>query len=320
MILAGDVGGTHTRLALFEKGKKLQEERKFSSRSYKGLEEIVKEYLSSEKKKVSKACFGIAGPVRDGKCKATNLPWEVDALELSCHLKIEKVSLLNDLEANAHGLKMLAPEELFLLQKGNPKQMGNRALISAGTGLGEAGLYWDGKNHHPFACEGGHADFAPRNEIEVELFLFLKKKFGHISYERVVSGPGLHAIYEFLIETGKEVGSEKTRAEMKSKDPSAVISEWGRQNKDRACSRAVDLFLSCYGAEAGNLALKLLSLGGCFIGGGIAPHLAERMRDGFVSSFADKGRFRSLLETVPIWVILNDNTALLGAAAYGATL
>ncbi|OGN65232.1 MAG: glucokinase [Chlamydiae bacterium RIFCSPHIGHO2_12_FULL_49_9] len=319
MILAGDVGGTHTRLALFEKGQ-LREERKFSSRNYKGLEEIVEEYLSLEKKNVSVACFGIAGPVRDGKCKATNLPWEVDASELSLRLKIEKVSLLNDLEANAHGLKMLKPEELFLLQKGNPKQSGNRALISAGTGLGEAGLFWDGKAHHPFACEGGHADFAPRNELEIELLLYLKKKFGHVSYERVVSGPGLHAIYEFLVESGKERRSEDVKAEMKKKDPSFVVSEFGRENRDLACSKALDLFLSCYGAETGNLALKLLALGGCFIGGGIAPHLAERMKAGFVSSFIDKGRFGSLLETIPVWVVLNDNTALLGAAAYGATL
>lgn len=312
MILAGDVGGTHTRLAFFESKEQKSEERKFVSRDYPSLEAIVREFLQGENLFAQKACFGIAGPVREGVCKATNLPWFVDAKELSRHLKIPSVTLLNDLEANAHGISVLKPEELYLIQQGTPHQKGNRALISAGTGLGEAGLYWDGKEHHPFACEGGHADFAPRNEEEIALLLYLKKKFSHISYERVVSGPGLQSLYTFLVETGR-----KPAAVLPNCD-AATISEWGRLNKDPTCSYVLDWFLSLYGAEAGNLALKLLALGGCYIGGGIAPHLTDQIRSGrFLSSFCDKGRFRELLTSIPIWVVLNSNAALLGAAAFG---
>lgn len=319
MILAGDIGGTHTRLALFENGKQaghqVGDEQKFDSQKYNGLGEIVKEFLAARKKKVAKACFGVAGPVLKGVCKATNLPWIIDASQLSHSLQIPSVFLINDLEANAHGIRMLKKNELYLLQEGE-KHEGNQALIAAGTGLGEAGLYWDGKEHHPFACEGGHTDFGPRNALETELFLYLKKKFPHVSYERVVSGPGLYSIYQFLIETGKEKRSSKVEAEMEKRDPSTVISEWGRLNKDPGCAHALDWFISLYGAEAGNLALKFLSIGGFYVGGGIAPHLVERMNRGFMKAFVDKGRFRDLLKSIPVWVILNDNTALLGAAAY----
>lgn len=315
MILAGDIGGTNTRLALFEQGKIAGPEKKYPSRSYQGLEEIVREFLGG--KKVSRACFGVAGPVREGVCKATNLPWVVDAAQMSRSLQIPSVHLLNDLEANAYGIKVLKPEELALLHEGK-KQKGNQALISAGTGLGEAGLYWDGEKHHPFACEGGHSDFAPRNALEIELFVYLKKKYPHVSYERVVSGPGLYEIYRFLIETGREKTSSQVEAEMKKGDPAAVVSEWGRLNKDLGCVHALDWFISLYGAEAGNLALKFLALGGVYIGGGIAPHILEKMKRGFATAFADKGRFKPLLETIPIWVVLNDNAALLGAASYAA--
>ncbi len=314
MILAGDIGGTHTRLAIFENGKMVVPEKKFLSRQYSGLEEIIAKYLHSQK--VEKACFGVAGPVQEGVCKATNLPWIIDSSKIAKALQISSVSLLNDLEANAYGISVLKQGELLLLQKGNPKQKGNQALIAAGTGLGEAGLYWDGNKHHPFACEGGHADFGPKNEIEIELLIHLKKKFSHVSYERVVSGPGIHSIYQFLIETGREKRSPQLEVEMEKHDSSAVISEWGRLNKDPGCVHAIDIFLSVYGAEAGNLALKFLSLGGFYIGGGIAPNLIEKMKGGFLSSFSAKGRFKSLLESIPIWVIMNDNAALLGAAAY----
>jgi len=313
MILAGDIGGTHTRLALFDKGEQLSLQ-KFSSRNYQGLEAIVREFLQSHNKKIVAACFGVAGPVQEGKCHATNLPWVIDAAQLSQTLHIPSVHLLNDLEANAYGLRMLKKEELFPLHPGKA-QKGNQALIAAGTGLGEAGLYWDGKEHRPFACEGGHTDFAPRNPMEIDLLVYLKKKFGHVSYERVVSGPGLHSIYQFLIETRREAPSPQVEAAMAQKDPSAVISDWGSHNKDPGCVHAVDWFISLYGAEAGNLALKFLSLGGVYIGGGIAPHLVEKMKHGaFVSSFTDKGRFKDLLSSIPIWIVLNDSCALLGAA------
>lgn len=310
MILAGDIGGTNTRLALFEKGLMIGTERKFPSHNYLNLEEILEEFLGT--RRVDKACFGVAGPVRDGKCRATNLAWVIDAAHISRSLQIESVHLLNDLEANAWGLKGLKDEELFLLHKGQA-QKGNRALIAAGTGLGEAGLFWDGKKYHPFACEGGHVDFAPRDEIEVELLFYLQKKFGHVSYERVISGPGLLSIFEFLIETGRESLSQEVKVGMERRDPSRVISE----SRDPACNRAVDWFLSIYGAEAGNMALKFLSLGGFFVGGGIAPHLIDRFKTGgFHAAFVDKGRFKELLESIPIWIVLNDNAALIGAAIY----
>lgn len=314
MILAGDIGGTHTRLALFEKGKKIVE-RKYSSRKAASLELIVQEFLQSEKKSVSRACFGIAGPVRNGKCKATNLPWVLDESHLYQALHFP-VRLLNDLAASAYGLRMLKKEELYPLQSGDQESQGNQALISAGTGLGEAGLFWDGKMHHPFACEGGHADFAPRNEEEFAFFQYLQTKFEHVSYERVVSGPGLYAIFQFLVETGRYELSSEVKMEMEKRDPATVVSEWGSKDKDPACKEALERFLSSYGAEAGNVALKFMSLGGIYVDGGIVPHIIEPLKNGlFLSSFLDKGRFRGLLETIPIWAVLNDDTALIGAAA-----
>jgi glucokinase len=315
MILSGDIGGTHTRLAFFENGKKVVE-RKYSSREFTGLETIVEQFLQDEKKKVSKACFGVAGLVRNGKCKVTNLSWILDETVLSQALHAP-VRLLNDLNAHAYGLKMLKMEELHSIQSGDSKAEGNQALISAGTGLGEAGLFWDGQKHHPFACEGGHVDFAPRNEEEIALFYYLRKKTDHVSYERIISGPGLYAIFQFLIETKRFPLSPQTKSEMEKRDPAKVISDLGSKGKDPACKEALNRFVSAYGAEAGNIALKFLSLGGLFIGGGIAPNILDELKHGlFLSSFLDKGRFRGLLETIPIWVVLNDDTALIGCAAY----
>jgi glucokinase len=321
MILAGDIGGTHTRLALLEKGAvRWKIEKKYLSRSYKDLGTLVQEFLREQQVSVSKACFGIAGPIQQGRCQATNLPWTIDAKELSTRLQIEKVHLLNDLEANAYGLKELKPEEFYVLQKGIA-QPGNQALISAGTGLGEAGLFWDGEAHCPFACEGGHVDFAPRDRLEMELLEWLQRKFEHVSYERVISGPGLRALYEFLVETKKEEKNREVEAEMGRKDPSFVISEYGKFGKDRACTRAVEWFVSLYGAEAGNVALKFLSLNGLYVGGGIAPNLIEVMKQGkFTEAFCNKGRFQALLQALPIYVVLNDNAALLGAASFAQGL
>jgi len=313
MILAGDIGGTNTRLALFENGRIVQEQ-KFPSRDHQSLEEIVREFLKG--KKVKSACFGIAGIIRDGKCKPTNLPWILDEVHLSKGLHIPRVHLLNDLEANAYGIRVLKKEELFVVQEGEARE-GMRALISAGTGLGEAGLAWDGKTHRPFPSEGGHVDFAPRDALEVELLLYLQKKLKHASYERVISGPGLHTLFQFLVETGKETFNENIRKEMEKREPPRVISEWGEQKKDKACTRAVEWFISLYGAEAGNVALKFLALGGVYIGGGIAPQLANNFLHGaFCSSFCNKGRFKTLLQSIPIYIIMNDKTALLGAASY----
>jgi glucokinase len=315
MILVGDIGGTNTRLALFEQNTMVVEQ-KFLSSKYTCLEDIVLEFLKSQNKKISKACFGIAGPIRNGICQATNLPWIVNASNLSSTCRIASVALLNDLEAKAYGISMLKQDELYLLQKGEI-QKGNQALIAAGTGLGQAGLYWDGKNYCPFACEGGHTDFAPRNQLEIELLVYLQKKFKHVSYERIVSGPGIYLLYRFLIETGKEKESRLVQEALTKQDPPLVISEWAIKHEDSACVHAIDLFLSLYGAESGNLALKMFSLGGFYIGGGIAPHMIDKMKKGsFLSSFSQKGRFQPLLESIPIYVILNDDASLLGAAYF----
>ena len=317
MILAGDIGGTHTRLALFDGSLVKIASAQFSSKEYPNLFPIVQDFLSEQKKKVSRACFGIAGPVANGRCRATNLPWSVDASELSQALNIESVELINDLLANAWGLRTLNEEDFHLLQKGDEKQTGNAALLSAGTGLGEAGLFWDGKIYHPFPCEGGHTDFSPRSALEFELLVYLKQIYGHVSWERVLSGPGLHHLYQFLIETRREDRSAEVVEEMRHQDPSRVISEWGCTGRDAACQHAVDWFASLYGAEAGNLALKMLALGGLYIGGGIAPHLLGPLtKGGFLQAFKDKGRFLEMLGTIPIRLVLNEETALQGAAEY----
>lgn len=314
MLLVGDMGGTYTRLALC-KDKNVLCEKKFSSKAYSGPEEIIREFIEAEKIEVERACLGVAGPVYNGKCKATNLPWVVDTSHLSQTLKIPFIRLVNDLVAHAFGIQSLKKEELYLLQEGSPHPGANQALIAAGTGLGEAGLFWDGERHRPFPCEGGHADFAPRNSLECELLIWFQKRYRHVSYERVVSGPGLFDLYRFLIETGQEEESVEVKEQIREKDPPAVISEWGRLRRDPACMRAVDWFLSLYGAEAGNLALKMLALGGIFIAGGIGHRFLDDMKKGsFLLSFREKGRFKEMLESIPIWVVLNDHTALIGAA------
>lgn len=315
MILAGDIGGTHTRLAFFEKGKLVGEKKSYPSQEYSSLEDIAFEFL--EGKKVEKACFGVAGPIHDGKAKVTNLTWETEEAHISETLKIPSVHLLNDLESNAYGIEVLKEEDLLLLHEGE-EVVGNKALLSAGTGLGEAALVWDGKKHTPFASEGGHASFAPRNDDEIALLKYCQKKFeGHVSYERILSGPGLMNIYEFLIQTGREKENQKVKDEMEKDEPPKVISEWGLKNRDPACTRAVDWFISIYGEQAGNVALHFLSVGGVYLGGGIAPQMVDKIKEGgFYKSFIDKGRFDVLLKKIPVWVILNDNTALLGAANY----
>lgn len=314
MILAGDIGGTHTRLAFFEKGAMVKEPEIFPSQEFDSLEKILTQYLKGNK--VEKACFGVAGPIQGGKVKVTNLSWTIEEKTISQTLSIPSVHLLNDLESNAYGIEVLKPEDFFLLNPGE-KQDGNQALISAGTGLGQAGLFWDGSKHRPFATEGGHVSFAPRNEVEIELFRFLQKEFGHVSNERVLSGPGLHNIYRFLIDTKKEKGSPDIAELMQKKEAPKIISEWGSKGKDKACKAALHLFLSIYGAVAGDLALEFLALGGVFVGGGIAPQLINAIREGeFLHSFTAKGRFQGLLEKVSVSIILNDQTALLGAANY----
>ena len=318
MILAGDVGGTSVRLAYFEQKNTrlfpLVEEVKHA-RDYPSLQAAVIEFQRDHNYVPLCACFGVAGPVTNGIVKASNLPWIIDAAVLEREAAISAVHLINDLEANAYGLAELVEEDFELLTPGVGGVKGNAAVISAGTGLGEAGLFWDGETHHPFAAEGGHADFGPANELQLELWQYLHKKFGHVSWERVLSGPGQYNIYEFLRQTGRGQEEPWLTEEMKRDDPAAVISRHGINGTSPLCELAVDVFVEIYGAAAGNLALKILAVSGVYVGGGIAPKILPKLKDPrFMQAFRDKGRLRPLMEMIPVRVVLNDKTALLGAA------
>lgn len=318
MILAGDIGGTSARLAYFEQrdGRlfPLAEEVKHS-RDYPSLQAAVLEFTRKHNYPVSCACFGVAGPVNNGRIEAPNLPWVIEAVVLERELGISKVYLINDLEANAHGLSELVEADFAVLARGVAGVRGNAAVISAGTGLGVAGLYWDGAMHHPFAAEGGHADFAPADDLQAELWHYLHKKFdGHVSWERVLSGPGQYNIYQFLRDTGKGQEEPWLTKELREGDPSAVVSRHGLTGESSLCEHAVELFVELYGAAAGNLALNFLAVGGVFIGGGIAPKILPKLKEPrFIHAFCNKGRLRMLLEQISVRVVLNDKTALLGA-------
>jgi glucokinase len=325
LVLAGDIGGTKTNLALYSvHGDKLRAEstQTFPSKSYSGLVPVLQEFLASTHHAIDAACFGIAGPVVDGKVKTPNLPWVVDTGESRQALKLDSVTLLNDLEAGAYGILTLENDEFDTLNEGTVRQSGNKALIAAGTGLGQAILYDDGRHFHPLASEGGHGDFAPRNELEIELLRHLIGRFGHVSYERVVSGPGLFNIYRFLKEVrGLEEPSWLTEQLSAADDPNVVISKAALANEAEICVEALDLFVSVYGAEAGNLALRAKSVGGLYVGGGIAPKILEKLKDGtFMRAFVAKGRYTDLMATIPVRVVLNEQAALRGAAYYAAFL
>jgi glucokinase len=248
----------------------------------------------------------------------TNLPWTLDRRELARDLKIDYVFLINDLQANGYGIAELDAEQIYTLNEGDARQVGNRALIAAGTGLGEGFIVWDGRNYVPHPSEGGHADFAPRNRDEFDLLRFLQQKYnGRISFERVVSGQGLTNIYEFLREVRGLEEPAWLAERMTQEDPNSVITESALKARSRICEKTLDMFVSAYGAEAGNLALKVLSVGGLYVGGGIAPRILEKLKDGtFMKAFIDKGRLSQLLVNMPVRVILESRTALIGAAAY----
>ena len=302
MLLAGDVGGTKTHLALFE-GTRCVKEQRYFSREFSGLKEIVRDFAPG---KVEGACFGVAGPVENNRCQATNLPWVIDAKDFD----IEKVWLINDLVATAWGVESLKGGELVTLNKGK-ESLGHRAVMAAGTGLGIAGLFWDGKQHHPFPSEGGHADFAPRDETEKLLWIYLKKKYGHVSYERILSGSGLEHLYWFYLESGRSHES------LGEEDLPSLITHKAVHGESKACREIVEWFCSLYGSAAGNLALQFLPRGGVYIGGGIAPKIISILKEGsFLRSFTEKGRFKELLSSIPVHVIMNENAALLGAAIY----
>ena len=323
MFLAGDIGGTKTNLAVYAyEGERLVAKKtaSYPSQGHDTLAEIIRKFLGDDCADIRQACFGVAGPVKGGKVQVTNLPWIVDAAALQAELSFQQVSLLNDLEANAYGINTLLPDELLSLNpQADVRQVGNRALIAAGTGLGEAGMLWDGNSHRPFASEGGHASFAPNDSIGDELLTFLRKEHGHVSWERVLSGMGMKNLYRFFRQRSGQSEPDWLAEQLRTGDLGAVVTQAGLAGKDPVCVDALDCFTRNYGAEAGNLALKMLALGGIYIGGGIAPKMLTKMQSSiFLDAFNHKGRLSSLLQSTPVYVILNDKTALQGAAWFAA--
>ncbi len=322
MILAGDIGGTKTNLALFDVvDDRLQvtAQTQFKSRDFKSLGDVIRTFgQEHETHSIEAACFGIAGPVVNGRCQTTNLPWDITDKDLKEQLATQKVRLLNDLEATAYGMLYL-PEDAFVnLNPGGRKREGNCAVIAAGTGLGEAMLYFDGNAHHPIGSEGGHCDFAPVTTQQDALLQWMRNRYpGHVSFERILSGPGIYTLYEFLWESGFAPEPASMRHLEEGEDKSAMISECALKERDPLCTETLRLFAEIYGAEAGNLALKSMSLGGVYIGGGIAPKILPFLTNHhFMNGFAGKGRFEELLRGMQVKIALNAETALLGAAHF----
>lgn len=330
MILAGDVGGTKVHLALynFEGGTlKSLREQKFPAAEFASLEDVARRFLAEgdgheavPADQVQAACFGCPGPVRDGRLKLTNLPWILDARDLRKALGLEHIFLINDLEANGYGIPELSRDSIHTLHQGDASAVGHRGLVSAGTGLGEALLVWDAvrKSYQPLASEGGHCDFAARNDREIALLRYLVKTLnGRVSFERVVSGIGIKNIYAFLRDDQKMEEPAWLRDRMEQEDANAVIGQCAEDGSSEICFETMQMFASALGAEAGNVALKILAMGGMYIGGGIAPKVLKTLSDGvFEKAFLDKGRMAPILEAIPVRVILDDTCALLGAAAY----
>jgi len=323
MILAGDVGGTKVHLALynFEAGNLAPvRDQKFHAGQYASLDDVVHAFLTDpeEKKQIVAACFGCPGPVRDGRLKLTNLPWMLDVRLLQPSLGIKHIFLINDLEANGYGIPELAPESIFTLHQGDATAVGNQGLIAAGTGLGEALLIWDGKAHRPIPSEGGHCDFAARNDREIALLNYLRRTLnGRVSFERVVSGLGIKNVYAYLRDVEKLDEPAWLKHRLETEDPNAVIGKCAEDGSSSICFETMKIFAAAYGAETGNIALKVLATGGMWLGGGIAPKILKTLQNGaFIASFLDKGRLSPLLQSIPVRVILDDTCALLGAAAY----
>ncbi len=321
LALAGDIGGTKTILGLFSfNGSRIRflKVERFLNAAHRSVEDVVAAFLNGVDANIASACFGVASPVHKGACRLTNLDWTIDAERIRKKFNIKKAALINDLVATGYGIRFLARNDLYALNKGVRRQ-GNAVIISAGTGLGEAVMFWNGSGHIPLDSEGGHADFAPRSDIEIGLLNFLRRRHKHVSYERVLSGHGLENIYRFLLERSKKPMTPSTQGMFAALGPAPAISKaalaHGERAGDRLCKEALRLFAAIYGAEAGNLALKAMASGGVYIGGGIAPAILDAMKGKtFLGSFKDKGRFSDFMSRIPVHVILNDRAALYGAA------
>ena len=323
MILAGDIGGTNARLAYFQPQNghlSLVSERTFPSREHSEFGEIVTQFVDDSGTRPDAACFGIAGPVRNGRVETSNLPWVIEQSLLAKQIHLPATLLINDLEASAWGIGALAPGDLVPLNKVSGPSVGNQGVIAPGTGLGEAGLFWDGNRHHVFACEGGHADFGPQGDLQIELVRFLQARFGHVSYERILSGPGLVNVYEFLRDSGCGKESPEFAVTLKKGDPAAAISKAALDGTQVLAEKALDLWVAVYGAEAANLALKVMATGGLFLAGGISPKILSKLTGpAFMKAFLEKGRLQPLMEAVPVQVVTNEKAGLLGAARCAAS-
>lgn len=316
MFLAADVGGTKTLLALYEdKGRGVEpiKKEKVSSQHYKSLEELIKSFLEKTPVAIEAAAIGIAGPVMNGVVNTPNLPWRVEKKELEALFNTKRVYLINDLLATAYGIETLSEKDFFLINEGEKDLTGNRALLAAGTGLGEAGLLFLNHEYKPFASEGGHASFSCHQKEDSRLFEFLYHKYkGHVSTERVLSGQGLENLYQYVIEVEKVSAHEPL-----SKKTAQQISVGAQEKNCKASIRALELFIRLLGAESGDLALKFLATGGVYLGGGIAPKILGVFdKDLFFEAFIDKGRLKPLLKKIPVKIILNEETALKGAAQF----
>lgn len=324
IVLAGDVGGTKTNLALYEKrgsGLIPVRETSLQSRQFDSLEAAIARFLESgPRQAIDAACVGVAGPVVEGRCVATNLPWIIDEQVLARAIPTAKARLLNDLEAAGYGVMVLPDNEMRLLQAGTARR-GNIAVIAAGTGLGEAMIVNDGDRRVVIATEGGHTDFAPRGDLEEELLRYLRKEFGRVSVERILAGPGFFNLYRFLRDTGWAKESPEVADKVRSSDPAAVITTRASNEGDPLCVKTVEMFASIYGAEAGNLALKTLAVGGVIVGGGIAPRIIDWISaGGFMTAFKDKGRLSPLMDAIPVRIAINPKAPVIGAAEVACTL
>ncbi len=322
MLLAGDIGGTKTSLAIYavdDGPHRPLAEATFPSDDYPDLETIAREFLSKIEYKVQFACFGVAGPVVNGHVKTTNLPWEMDETRLREALGLRRVHLLNDLESIGNAVPRLQPDDLFTLNEGQLEAGGAVGIIAPGTGLGEGFLTWNGSQYVAHPSEGGHTDFGPSSEREIELLRYWQARKGHVSYETVCSGIGIGNIYTFLKDTGHALEPDWLTAQLSAADDvTPIIVKTALEHGETLCKTTLEIFISILGAEAGNLALKLLATGGIYLGGGIPPRILPALQHGhFMEAFLRKGRFAELLRRVPVRVILNPQAALMGAAAYG---
>jgi glucokinase len=318
-VLSGDIGGTKTRVALMEcaEGRcSIQQEKSYASSQYHCLEDILRNFLLDVHDIPTHAGFGIAGPIRDNRCDATNLPWRIDAASIAAELGIPHIHLTNDLAATAWGINALQEDDLLVLHPGCADDHGNVSVVAAGTGLGQAGMYRQGRMLHPFASEGGHADFAPSNELEFALLQFLSQRHGgHVSWERVVSGIGIANIYQFLCHFKGIEPPAWLHHELQGPEAAKAISIAADAGRCPLCEKTMDLFVRLYAREIGNHALKIMATGGVYIGGGIAPKIIDRLKEPrFLDAFFSKGRMEPLMRSMPMRVILDDKAALYGAA------